>query len=295
MKRKPTAVLLSLCLALCALFSGCNVNVNVKDVSSIESRARQVISRLAESDEESDSAAEESPESSSKASSKASSKKSSKTSSKTSSKAGSKTSSKSSSKASSKASSKTSSKASSKASSKTSSKASSKASSKTSSKASSKASSKTSSKTTSKAASYTMADVKALKNTEHFAKKTLEHIFDGTINSKGNATGYHYSRVTDSKGEIIAGTESARDSRGVFTAKVKVSGVKKNGFSSFYPEDWSPQQVVDAINEAYQDALSDKSNPHGELWIGYSGDLEIDMYLDSSKKITTAYPIYEGD
>ena len=89
MKRKPTAVLLSLCLALCALFSGCNVNVNVKDVSSIESRARQVISRLAESDEESDSAAEESPESSSKASSKASSKKSSKTSSKTSSKAGS--------------------------------------------------------------------------------------------------------------------------------------------------------------------------------------------------------------
>ena len=275
MKRKPTAVLLSLCLALCALFSGCNVNVNVKDVSSIESRARQVISRLAESDEESDSAAEESPESSSKASSKASSKKSSKTSSKTSSKAGSKTSSKSSSKASSKASSKTSSKVSSKA--------------------SSKASSKTSSKASSKAASYTMADVKALKNTEHFAKKTLEHIFDGTINSKGNATGYHYSRVTDSKGEIIAGTESARDSRGVFTAKVKVSGVKKNGFSSFYPEDWSPQQVVDAINEAYQDALSDKSNPHGELWIGYSGDLEIDMYLDSSKKITTAYPIYEGD
>ena len=263
MKRKPTAVLLSLCLALCALFSGCNVNVNVKDVSSIESRARQVISRLAENDEESDSAAEESSETSSKTSSKASSKKSSK--------AGSKTSSK------------------------TSSKVSSKASSKTSSKASSKASSKTSSKTTSKAASYTMADVKALKNTEHFAKKTLEHIFDGTINSKGNATGYHYSRVTDSKGEIIAGTESARDSRGVFTAKVKVSGVKKNGFSSFYPEDWSPQQVVDAINEAYQDALSDKSNPHGELWIGYSGDLEIDMYLDSSKKITTAYPIYEGD
>ena len=252
MKRKPTAVLLSLCLALCALFSGCNVNVNVKDVSSIESRARQVISRLAENDEESDSAAEESSETSSKTSSKASSKKSSK--------AGSKTSSKTSSKVSSKASSKTSSKVSSKA--------------------SSKASSKTSSKASSKAASYTMADVKALKNTEHFAKKTLEHIFDGTINSKG---------------EIIAGTESARDSRGVFTAKVKVSGVKKNGFSSFYPEDWSPQQVVDAINEAYQDALSDKSNPHGELWIGYSGDLEIDMYLDSGKKITTAYPIYEGD
>ena len=141
---------------------------------------------------------------------------------------------------------------------------------------------------------YTMADVKQLKNTEHFAKKTLEHIFDGTINSKGKATGYHYTQVTDSKGEVIPGTESQKDRHSVFTAKVKVNGVKKNGFSSFYPEDWTPQQVVDAINEAYEDALKDKSNPHGELWIGYSGDLEINMYLDNSKRITTAFPIYEG-
>lgn len=171
---------------------------------------------------------------------------------------------------------------------------------------SSKSSSKTTSKAGSKAESsqdessastdgYTMADIKKLKNTERFAKNTLEHIFDGTINSKGKATGYHYSMVTDSKGEIIPGTESDKDGHGVFTAKVKVSGVKKNGFSSFYPEDWTPQQVVDAINEAYDDAMSDKSNPHGSLWIGYSGDLEIDMYLDNNKRITTAFPVYEGD
>ena len=152
-----------------------------------------------------------------------------------------------------------------------------------------------SSQTDSSDAGYTMADVKALQNTENFAKKTLEHIFDGTINSKGNATGYHYTRITDSKGEVIEGTESKKDRHGVFTAKVKVNGVKKNGFSSFYPEDWTPQQVVDAVNEAYDSALSDPSNPHGSLWIGYSGDLEIDMYLDGSKKITTAYPIYEGE
>lgn len=142
--------------------------------------------------------------------------------------------------------------------------------------------------------SYTMADIKNLQNTGHFAKKTLAHIFDGSINSKGNATGYHYTQVTDSKGEVIEGTESQKDRHGVFTAKVKVNGVKKNGFSSFYPEDWTPQEVVDAINEAYEDAISDTSNPHGELWIGYSGDLEINMYLDSNKRITTAFPIYEG-
>jgi outer membrane murein-binding lipoprotein Lpp len=154
---------------------------------------------------------------------------------------------------------------------------------------SSKAESKTAGKT------YKMADVKKLSGTSNFSKKALEHIFDGTINSKGKATGYHYSSISDSKGKIIAGTESEPDSHGVFTAKVEVDGVKKNGFSSFYPADWSPQEVVDAINKAYDDALSDADNPHGELWIGYSGDLEIDMYLDNNKKITTAYPIYEED
>ena len=144
-------------------------------------------------------------------------------------------------------------------------------------------------------ASYTMADIKQLKNTEHFAKNTLEHIFDGTINGKGKATGYHYSKVSDSKGKIIDGTRSKTDENGVFTGKVEVSGVKKNGFSSFFPESWTPQQVVDAINTAYKDATDNPSNPKGSLWIGYCGDLEIDMYLDSGKRITTAFPVYEGD
>ena len=144
-------------------------------------------------------------------------------------------------------------------------------------------------------ASYTMADIKQLKNTEHFAKNTLEHIFDGTINGKGKATGYHYTKVKNSKGKIIEGTRSDVDENGVFTGKVEVSGIKKNGFSSFYPESWTPQQVVDAINTAYNDAINDPSNPKGSLWIGYCGDLEIDMYLDTNKKITTAFPVYEGD
>ena len=146
-----------------------------------------------------------------------------------------------------------------------------------------------------KSGDYTMADVKKLKNTDHFAKNTLEHIFDGTINSKGKATGYHYDGISDSKGSIIAGTESKPDEHGVYTAKVEVDGVKKNGFSSFYPDDWTPQQVVDAINEAYDYATSSKGIRDGDLWIGYAGDLEINMYLNNSKQITTAYPIYEGD
>ena len=142
-------------------------------------------------------------------------------------------------------------------------------------------------------AGYYMADISQLEDVDYFAKGTLEHIFDGTINKKGNATGYHYTMVLDSKGKIIEGTRSAEDENGVFTGKVEVDGVKKNGFSSFYPEAWTPQQVVDAINTAYEDAISDPDNPSGSLWIGHSGDIEIDMYLDNNKKITTAYPVYE--
>lgn len=144
-------------------------------------------------------------------------------------------------------------------------------------------------------ASYTMADIKKLKNTGHFAKNTLEHIFDGTINGKGKATGYHYTMVTDSKGRVVEGSRSEVDENGVFTGKVEVSGVRKNGFSSFFPESWTPQQVVDAINTAYDDATENSNNPKGTLWIGYCGDLEIDMYLDSDMKIVSAFPIYEGD
>jgi hypothetical protein len=147
---------------------------------------------------------------------------------------------------------------------------------------------------TDKKSSYTMSDIKKLKNTDNFSRHGLEHIFDGTINKKGKATGYHYSRVEDSKGQIIDGTRGKKDENGVFTAKVEVDGVKKEGFSSFYPEDWSPQEVVDAINTAYKDALADKQNPRGSLWIGHAGKLEIDMYLDDNRKILTAYPIHRG-
>ena len=143
-------------------------------------------------------------------------------------------------------------------------------------------------------ASYTMQDIKKLKHTEIFAKGALEHIFDGTVNKKGKATGYHYDKVEGSKGEIISGTRSKTDKHGVYTAKVKVEGIQKNGFSSFYPDDWTPQEVVDAINTAYKDALADKQNPRGSLWIGHAGKLEIDMYLDDNRKILTAFPVHRG-
>ena len=134
------------------------------------------------------------------------------------------------------------------------------------------------------------------KCSEKVANQVLKEgkFFVGEANVLGEDFQSAYEPIKDSKGQIIDGTRGKKDENGVFTAKVEVDGVKKDGFSSFYPEDWSPQDVVDAINTAYKDALADKQNPRGSLWIGHAGKLEIDMYLDDHKKILTAYPIHRG-
>ena len=140
---------------------------------------------------------------------------------------------------------------------------------------------------------YTKADLKSLKNTEIFLPTTIEHIFIGTINKKGNATGYHYEGIEDSAGEVIEGTRTEPDSFGVYSGKVRVNGIKKSGnkgYSTFYPEDMSPQEVIDAINEAYES----RELLNGNLYAGLTDDgMEIDMALTDDDKIITAYPVME--
>ncbi len=140
---------------------------------------------------------------------------------------------------------------------------------------------------------YTEADLKSLKNTEIFLPSAIEHIFIGSINKKGNATGYHYEGIEDSLGEVIEGTRSKPDSFGVYSGKIRINGINKSGnkgYSTFYPEDMSPQEVIDAIGEAYEsrELLS------GNLYAGLTEEgMEIDMALTDDDKIITAYPVME--
>lgn len=54
----------------------------------------------------------------------------------------------------------------------------------------------------------------------------------------------------------------------------------------------SPQEVIDAINEAYDNRV----NTRGNTYVGESENgLGITMYLDANDKIISAFPIYEGD
>ena len=130
-----------------------------------------------------------------------------------------------------------------------------------------------------------------LKNTDVFNKSAIEHIFLGTVNSNGKGSGYHYDMIKDSPGKIVESTRSKTDKNGCYTAYVEVDGHEKEHYSTFYPDEWTPQQVVDAIVAARRDAL-DNNRHKGDTYIGYYNGIEIDMYLDSKDRVVSAYPIY---
>ena len=139
---------------------------------------------------------------------------------------------------------------------------------------------------------YYSSDVLSkLKNTDVFNKSAIEHIFMGTVNSNGKGSGYHYDMIKDSPGKIVESTRSKTDKNGCYTAYVEVDGHEKEHYSTFYPDEWTPQQVVDAIVAARKDAL-DNNRHSGDTYIGYYNGIEINMYLDSKNRVVSAYPIY---
>ena len=145
---------------------------------------------------------------------------------------------------------------------------------------------------TSKSKMYNMDDLANLKHTENFTEKSLIHIFEGDINKSGQAGGYHYDMVEGTSGSIIEGTKSpALNDAGVYEAKVEVNGIPKegnDGYSTFFPDHMSPQEIVDTINEAY----SNKVLAYGNKYIGKSSNgLKIGMYIRKSDgKIISAFP-----
>ena len=144
---------------------------------------------------------------------------------------------------------------------------------------------------TSKFKMYNMDDLAKLQYTENFTEKSLIHIFEGDINRKGRAGGYHYDMVEGTSGSIIEGTKSpALNDAGVYEAKVEVNGTLKKangGKSTFFPDHMSPQEVVDAINEAY----SNMELIEGSRYSGTSRNgIDIEIILNSEGKIITAYP-----
>lgn len=132
---------------------------------------------------------------------------------------------------------------------------------------------------------YPKEVLSTLSNTEHFTEGAIKHIFEGEVNRKGEAKGYHHEGVGGTPGKVIPGTRTEPNANGVYRGNVKVDGVVKRGFSTFFPREWSPQQVINAINEAY----GNKRYVSGNRYYGYSGNIKIEMFI-TNEKILSAFP-----
>src|SRR5699024_9750822 len=89
-----------------------------------------------------------------------------------------------------------------------------------------------------------------LERTDVFRSGALEHILEGELNHRGEAVGFHYNRLPTRKGQIITGSKTTPNEFGVYEAKVLVQEVEKTsnrGMSTFFPDEWDTQDVIDAI------------------------------------------------
>lgn len=123
----------------------------------------------------------------------------------------------------------------------------------------------------------------------------LTHIFQGEINRKGKATGFHYeSRNPSAFSPRVKELLSAPNKYGVYTAIVEIFDPEtaqwKRKFSSLFPKTLSKASVIKAIINVVQLSPTQKAG----RWRGPSSyGFQIEGYRQQDGRIVTAYPIYE--
>ncbi|MBL9042742.1 MAG: EndoU domain-containing protein [Myxococcales bacterium] len=138
----------------------------------------------------------------------------------------------------------------------------------------------------------TKAEAAAKEASDILTDKSRKHIFEGELNKKrGDATGWHYEPTGDkAKGTyVIEGTRSPPDEHGVYAANVVIEGVEKGSRSTFFPKEWTKEQVASAIEEANQNRVPTE-RPNKYRGTSSSG---VEIEIEPGPK-GTIYPVYKG-
>ena len=138
---------------------------------------------------------------------------------------------------------------------------------------------------------YDADALRKLVRTENFLRSAIDHIFIGDI-KRGAAQGYHYARVKGARGYILPSTREYLNGYGSYRAKVAAEGMPKNanfGYSTFFPDAMSPQEVIDAINEAYENRTPLPDNDNAFSGFARNG-MEIILFISREGKIISAFP-----
>jgi|GEM_PF-5947221 len=130
-------------------------------------------------------------------------------------------------------------------------------------------------------------------------KIDMNHLFHGEINNSGKAIGFHHRGSIGHEGHarIVPGTETPPNALGVYQAKVEVfdaangQWVLKGSRSTFFPDGWNRQRVLDEIRGAF-DTKSFPVPNEPRYWVGVSpSGARIGGYLDAAGNIRTAFPL----
>ncbi len=139
---------------------------------------------------------------------------------------------------------------------------------------------------------YPRSSLSELSGTEGWNESAIKHLFLGEVktNSKGEliASGFHYGQIRNNGNRIIRRRMTRTNEHGLYQANVVINGVRKKACSTFFPREWSPQQVVNAVNAA---ARNGKRSGNDRVLGSYQGIKIVINYKQG--KISSAYPIME--
>ena len=118
------------------------------------------------------------------------------------------------------------------------------------------------------------------------------HVFEGEINRSGKPVGFH-SRPggKDPANARIVSIRDQPNNAGVYTATIEVRDGNqwKSKFSSFFPDSFSREEVIDAVLNAYSNSRDKNAQPfEGPSGKGFT----IQGYTSGRGGINTAFPVF---
>ena len=133
----------------------------------------------------------------------------------------------------------------------------------------------------------------------------MDHVLKGRVNRQGDLVGMHHAPSAPKT--LIVGNRAARvhieraagGPDEVSTARIQLLDPKTREVlleksSTLYPDSWTPQEIEEAIREAYASALKKRTVDNRGRWQGRTADgVRIDGYLTyDGRGIATAFPVY---
>ncbi|NEW04690.1 hypothetical protein GK047_01480 [Paenibacillus sp. SYP-B3998] len=135
-----------------------------------------------------------------------------------------------------------------------------------------------------------------IERTTNFSSGAMEHIFTGVAGRK-RSSGWHYAGKDSLNGNTILDIQEPADTYGTIVAQVQIGSNKK--YSSFFSSEYSSQEVVDMINQAFSNRSAYSiTNTDGSITTAYRGTagngMTIDMFLNGDGLIDTAFPVHQS-